>query len=100
MPQPGPLVYVAHVEDGGRQKALELAATLRSGGIAADYDILGRALRKQLDDAATKGAQLVVLVAPGEIAEGKVTIKSMKDGGESRHALDGIADTVARLLRS
>jgi histidyl-tRNA synthetase len=100
MPPPAPLVYVAYAEDGGRQKALELAATLRSGGIATDYDILGRALRKQLDDAATKGAQLVVIVAPSETAEGKVTVKSMKDGSESRHALDGIADTVAGLLRS
>ena len=99
MPRPCPLVYVAYADDA-RQKALELAAALRSGGIPADYDILGRALRKQLDDAATKGAQLAVIVAAGELAEGKVTVKSLKDGSESRHALDDIVVELSKLLQA
>lgn len=93
-------VYVAYASDEARNKALELVALLRAGGIAADYDILGRALRKQMDDAATKGARVALIVAPSEIAEGKVTIKSMKDGTESRQPLGTIVDAVSSLLRA
>ena len=39
-------------------------------------------------------------VAPGEIAEGKVTVKSMKDGTESRQPLGTLFDAVGSLLRA
>ncbi|MGI0005254.1 MAG: ATP phosphoribosyltransferase regulatory subunit, partial [Nitrososphaera sp.] len=99
-PAQKPLVYVAYASDEARTKALELVALLREGGIAADYDILGRALRKQMDDASTKGALAALIVAPSEIAEGKVTVKSMKDGTESRQPLEAVIDAVGSLLRA
>jgi histidyl-tRNA synthetase len=99
-PAQKPLVYVAYASDEARTQALELVALLRAGGIAADYDILGRALRKQMDDASTKGALVALIVAPGEIAEGKVTVKSMKDGSESRQPLGTLVDAVGSLLRA
>ncbi|MGI0021036.1 MAG: histidine--tRNA ligase [Nitrososphaera sp.] len=99
-PPQKPLVYVANASDEARAKALELVALLRDSDIAADYDILGRALRKQMDDASTKGARLALIVAPGEIAEGKVTVKSMKDGAESKQPLEAIVDAVGSLLRA
>jgi histidyl-tRNA synthetase len=95
-----PLVYVAFASDDARAKALELASTLRSAGIATDYDILGRALRKQLDDASTKGAVAAVIVAPAETAAGQVTIRSMKDGSESKQPIDKIAQVLATMLRA
>jgi histidyl-tRNA synthetase len=99
-PAQKPLVYVAYASDEARVKALELVAQLRAGGIAADYDILGRALRKQMDDASTKGALVALIVAPGEIAEGKVTVKSMKDGAESLQPLESVVGAVGSLLRA
>lgn len=92
------LVYVAYVSDGARGRAVEVVSTLRAGGVTADYDILGRALRKQLDDASMKNASLVVIVAPNEIAAGQVIVRSMKDGTENRLSLNNLAEALRKML--
>ena len=94
------LVYVACASDEVQSKAIEVVIALREGGIAADYDILRRALRKQLDDAAIKRASLVVIVAPNEMAEGLVIVKSMEDGSESKHPIGGIVEAVNSRLKA
>ena len=99
-PAPRPLVYVAYASDDVRGKALELASSLRAGGIIADYDILGRALRKQLDDASTKGAAVAVIVAPAEIAERQVIVRSMKEGTESKHPAGKLSEVLGKMLRA
>jgi histidyl-tRNA synthetase len=99
-PAQQPLVYVAFASSDAKAKALEIASALRNAGIAADYDILGRALRKQLDDASMKGAVAAVIVAPAELAAGQVTIRSMKDGSESKQPLDKIAQALAGMLKA
>jgi histidyl-tRNA synthetase len=96
----GPLAYVAYATEDVRSRALEIASALRSAGIPTEYDMLGRALRKQLDDASAKGATITVIAAAGELAEGKVVVRSMKDGTESRHPVAGIADVAGRMLRA
>lgn len=93
-----PLAYVAYATDDSRKKALEIASALRNAGIATDYDMLGRALRKQLEDASTKGAAVAVIVAPAELAENKATIKSMKDGSETKQDIPRIAEAVSKML--
>ncbi len=95
-----PLVYVAYASDDVRGRALEIASTLRNEGIMTDYDILGRALRKQLDDASTKGAAFTVIVAPTELASDKVTVRSMKDGAENNYPIDILAEKLQEMLRA
>jgi histidyl-tRNA synthetase len=92
------LAYVAYANSDAKARALEIASTLRNAGIATDYDMLGRALRKQLDDASTKGAAVTVIVAPAELAENKVTVKSMKDGSETKQDISSIAEAVSKML--
>lgn len=94
------LVYVAYASDGVKGRAVEVVSVLRSAGIAADYDILGRALRKQLDDASMKGAVFAVIVAPDEIAAGQVIVRSMKDGTESKHPVNSLAEVLYKMLRA
>ncbi len=94
------LVYVAYASEDVRGRAGEVVSDLRLAGIAADYDILGRALRKQLDDASMKGAALAVIVAPNEIAGGQVIIRSMRDGMESKHPASNLAETLHKMLRA
>ncbi len=89
-----PLVYIAYASEEIKGRALEMASLLRNNGFSADYDILGRALRKQLDDAASKNASITVIVAAGDMAEGKVTVRSMKDGTESRQPFEGIIEMI------
>ncbi len=94
---PRPLVYVAYASEEIKNRALEMASRLRNNGIPSDYDILGRALRKQLDDAASKGATIAVIVAAGDMAEGRVTVRSMKDSTESKQPFDGIIDMIRNM---
>nr|WP_294807447.1 histidine--tRNA ligase [uncultured Nitrososphaera sp.] len=93
-----PLAYVAYATDDSKRKALEIASMLRNAGIATDYDMLGRALRKQLEDASTKGAAVAIIVAPAELAENKATIKSLKDGSETKQDIPSIIEAVSRML--
>ena len=95
-----PLVYVAYASDDVRGRTLEIASTLRNKGIMADYDILGRALRKQLDDASTKGAAFAIIVAPTELASDKVTVRSMKDGAENNYPINNLAEKLQEMLRA
>jgi histidyl-tRNA synthetase len=93
-----PLAYVAYATDDAKSRAVEIASVLRNAGIETDYDMLGRALRKQMDDASSKGAAVAVIVASAELAENKVTIKSMKDGSEAKHGIANVADAVKKML--
>lgn len=92
-----PLAYIAYASDDMKGRALEIASLLRNSGIPADYDILGRALRKQLDDAASRGATIAVIVAASDMAEGKVTVRSMKDGTENKQPFEGIIEMIRNM---
>ena len=97
--QPRALVCVANATDDLRAKALELVSSLRTGGIAVDYDMHGRALRKQLEYASNQGAAFVVIVAPNEIARGQVILRSMNDGTETRYYADSLKEMLSEMLR-
>jgi histidyl-tRNA synthetase len=47
-----------------------------------------------------KGAVAAVIVAPAELAAGQVTVRSMKDGSESKQPLDKIAQVLAGMLKA
>jgi histidyl-tRNA synthetase len=94
------LVYVANASDDLRAKTLELVSYLRTGGISVDYDMLGRALRKQLNDASNKGAEFVVIVAPNEIQAGQVILRSMNEGTESKYYVQGLKETISKMLKA
>jgi histidyl-tRNA synthetase len=93
------LAYVANATEDLRAKALELVSSLRRSGIAVDYDMLGRTLRKQLEYASNKGAAFVIIVAPNEIAKGQVILRSMKDGTESKYYVDSLEETLNKMLK-
>ena len=95
-----PLVYVAYATDEIKNKAIEIASVLRNSNIRTDHDMLGRALRKQMDDASTKDAAFVVIVAPSELAENKVMIKSMKEGEESKHNISDLVGDIRNFLKT
>jgi histidyl-tRNA synthetase len=96
--EPKPLVYVAYISDDMGERALEIVSDLRNSGVIADYDLQGRTLRKQLDDASTKGALITVIVAPDEIKYGQVTVRLMKDGSESRRSINDLAKSLNDLI--
>ena len=92
------VAYVAYTSNDVSKDALQVVSILRNNGIAADYDLHGRTLRKQLDDASVKGASVTVIISPDEIKRGQVTIRSMEDGGESKQQISDIVKDVNELL--
>jgi histidyl-tRNA synthetase len=95
-----PLVYVAYAQDDSRKKAMQIVSGLRRSGISTDYDLSGRALRKQLDDSASKRAKITVIVTAEDLNTGQVTIRLMEDGREDRYPIDGLVSAVRNLLES
>lgn len=92
------MVYVAYTSSIMRASALDIVSILRNGGISTDYNLNERALRKQLDDAASKNAVLTVIVAPEEIEKGEVTVRSMSDGTESKQKVNDLAKSLYNIL--
>jgi histidyl-tRNA synthetase len=95
-----PLVYVAFASSEVKGKALELVSDLRAANVRTDYDVLGRALRRQLEDAASKGAVLAAIIGADDIDTGQVILRSMKDGVEVRCPATRLREEIARMLRA
>ena len=91
-----PIVYVAHTSLSVRKHVLEIVSDLRKSGIYTDYDIQGRSIRRQLEDAYTKNSLLIVLVVQGEIENGLVTLKDMKDRTETKLDVNHLQEAVCR----
>ena len=91
-----PIVYVAHTSLSVRKHVLEIVSDLRKSGIYTDYDIQGRSIRRQLEDAYAKNSLLIVLVVQGEIENGLVTLKDMKDRTETKLDVNHLQEAVCR----
>lgn len=93
-----PIVYVAHTSLSVRKHVLEIVSDLRKSGIYTDYDIQGRSIRRQLEDAYAKNSLLIVLVVQGEIENGLVTLKDMKDRTETKLNVNHLQEAVCRVF--
>jgi histidyl-tRNA synthetase len=76
------MIYVAFTSNDTRAQALDIVSDLRERGYITDYDFYGRPLRRQIEDAAARGAVLTVIVGERDSKNGRVTIRSMDDGLE------------------
>jgi histidyl-tRNA synthetase len=94
-----PIVYVVHTSLSVRKHVLEIVSDLRKSGINTDYDIQKRSIRKQLEDAYTKNSLLIIFVVEGEIGNGFVTIKDMKDRTENVLNVNNLTEEVCKLFR-
>jgi len=95
-----PLVYVASASDDLRTETLNMVSLLRDGCITVDYDLLGKSLRKQLNDASNKGAEFVVIIAPNEFERGEVILKYMKDGSENTYNSNKLQEILSKFTRA
>ena len=74
-------------------------STLRKSGINTDYDIQKRSIQKQLADASAKNSLLIIFVVEGEIGNGLVTLKDMKDRTETLLNVNNLTEEVCKLFR-
>jgi histidyl-tRNA synthetase len=86
------IVYVAFTSEATKPKAMQIVSNLRNIGFATDYDLQDRSLRKQFDDASSKSASVVLVIAPKEIEQGLVIIKSLKTGKERKGNLKTLVE--------
>jgi histidyl-tRNA synthetase len=84
----GSRVYVAYADDDLRQRAISLASSLRTSGVPAEYDISGRPLKKQLEEASKKGYASAAILAPQELSKNELIIRDMAQGSEKRVRID------------
>jgi len=77
-------VLVTVFNDETRRAAARFAARLRAAGINAELFMEDKNLGKQFKYADKKGIPVVVVAGPDEIAEGKVTVRRLRDGQESK----------------
>lgn len=77
------LVAVVCATPDARGVAAGIAAALRRGGIATEFDIAGRPLKKQMASASRAGAHVAIIIGTEEVQSGQALLRMM-DTGEQR----------------
>lgn len=90
IPQPSTCdLYVAVMGEGASLKSFEIIKAVRSCGLIAETDIVGRGLRAQMKYADKIGAKFSMVLGDNEIEQGKAVIKNMSSGEQTEIVLDG-----------
>ncbi|MBD3361805.1 histidine--tRNA ligase [Candidatus Woesearchaeota archaeon] len=81
-------VYVIPI--GVQKKGLEIAQKLRTKGINADVDIIGRGISKNLNYANSLNIPYVIFAGENELKQKKVKLKNMQTGKEEMVGIDSV----------
>ena len=92
-------VFVAAVNDLARPDALKILQGLRNDGIAAETDIAGRKLAKQMEWAGSAGFPFVAIVGPEELKKGSVKLRDMKTGKEKLVKTEKLGQEIAKAAK-
>ena len=82
-------LYVAVMGESALLKSFEIIKAVRSCGLIAETDIVGRGLRAQMKYADKIGAKFSMVLGDNEIEQGKAVIKNMSSGEQTEIVLDG-----------
>lgn len=89
IPQPSTCdLYVAVMGESASLKSFEIIKAVRSCGLIAETDIVGRGLRAQMKYADKIGAKFSMALGDNEIEQGKAVIKNMSSGEQTEIVLD------------
>ena len=81
-------VYVIPIKT--EKKSLEIVQQLRNEGVAADYDLNGRGMSKNLQYANTLGIPYAIIIGSDEIKKNKVLLRDMVTGDQKLLALKDV----------
>ena len=79
-------VAILYVNEEMQKVAMSIASMLRLENISTDVDLMGRNLKKQMEQASN--AKLAIIVGPDELKEGNVVLRDMTDGSEDTIPLE------------
>jgi histidyl-tRNA synthetase len=91
-----PEVFVAALGEPAREVAVKLLFNLRSRGISAETDFIGRSLKSQMKLADKYGAKVVLIIGEDEVNQGVVTFRDMLSKEQRQIPIDKIVDTIGR----
>lgn len=74
------VVYLAHLGEQARQKALKIIETLRRGGVKLYHNLGKGALKAQLEQANKLHAAYALILGQKEVQDGTVIIRDMESG--------------------
>lgn len=81
-------LYVAVMGEKASLKSFEIIKAVRSCGLIAETDVVGRGLRAQMKYADKIGAKFCMVLGDNEIEQGKAVIKNMSSGEQTEIVLD------------
>ncbi|USS41645.1 histidine--tRNA ligase [Thermococcus aggregans] len=93
-------VFVAYIGDDLeiKKKAIEVTQMLRKAKIKAEYDLQGRKLSKALNYANSIEVKVVIILGKRDLAEGKVTIRNMESGEQTKVPIENVVEEVKKML--
>lgn len=89
-------VSVLYINEEMQKVAMSIASLLRLANIPTNIDLAGKALKKQMEQAAD--SRFCIIVAPKELENGKVVIRDMNSGEESQVDIEKITDDPSSIL--
>ena len=89
-------VAVLYINDEMQKVAMSIASLLRLNNIPTDIDLVGRNLKKQMDNA--DKARFSIIVGPQELENGNVVLHDMKDGKEGTISLEKLTEDPNSIL--
>lgn len=81
-------LYVAVMGESASLKSFEIIKAVRSCGLIAETDVVGRGLRAQMKYADKIGAKFSMVLGDNELEQGKAVIKNMSSGEQTEIVLD------------
>jgi len=86
----GPVLYIGYADTEGAKKAHELVYSLRTAGIQAESDIIGRSVKAQMKYANKIQAKYTTILGQDELASNTTNIKDMQTGEQVQVGFDGL----------
>jgi histidyl-tRNA synthetase len=88
--------YVVPIGEAVRGRAVEIVTKLRSSGLRADIDLVGRGPSKNLDYANSIGARYAILVGERELKGNAVALRDMATGEQKQVSLENLVEILRR----
>ena len=92
-----PLIYVVYSSENVKNYAIRIVSDLRTSGYTTDYDIQGRRIDKQINEAISRRASAIIVVDQDEIKNQIVTIRNSK-GETSKHKITDLIKKMDEVL--
>ncbi len=89
-------VAVLYINNEMQKVAMSIASLLRLNNIPTDIDLLGRNLKKQMEQ--SSGARYSIIVGPQELEQGNVVLHDMKDGKEGTISIEKLTEDPNSIL--